>query len=117
MIGHSMHIYCALLVCTRYSLADDKTRSGIMNEYNGMRRTRDNTPIRKLLFVRELITNKEKTLCRIGMERPYGTVCEHVRSADGPSVALSFNLFCLISLPSHWKVGKNKASFFYARAI
>jgi len=61
-----------------------------MVKYNGMRRTRDNASHQNenALLVRELITKKKKH-CRIGMEGPYGTVCEHVRSAS-----LSLNLFC-----------------------
>jgi len=71
-----------------------------------MRQTRDNAPHQNALLVRELITNKQNSLCRIGMERSYGTVCERVimRSADGPSLSsISF-----VSLSSHWKVGKNE---------
>ena len=58
--------------------------------------------------MRELITDKEKYLCRIGIERPYGTVCEHVRSADGPYLSISLFHCRVIGRLER----KNKASFF-----
>ncbi len=45
--------------------------------------------------------NTNKKLCRIGMEKPYGTMCEHVRSA----MAHYLNNLSFVSLPSHWKAG------------
>jgi hypothetical protein len=49
------------------------------------------------------------------MERPIGTVCEHVRSADGPIHYLSISLFCLtVESLEGWK---EQGQFFYARAI
>ena len=81
-----------------------------------MRQTRDNAPHQNVLLVRELITNKEKILCGIGMERPYGTVCEHVRR--GVPTAHHYLSISFVSLPSHWMEGwKEQDCFFYARAI
>jgi hypothetical protein len=80
MIGHSMHIYCALLACSRYSLAHDKDwiRYYEWVEYNGMRQTRDN-PLHQNPLLCEGINDKQtKNSLRdkLCMERPYGTVCE-----------------------------------------
>jgi hypothetical protein len=50
-------------------------------------------------------TNKQKTLCRIGMERPYGTVCE----------TLSLNLSFCLTVES-LEVWKEQGLFFYARS-
>lgn len=58
----------------------------------------------------ELIINNGKNSARyISMERPYGKVCEHVRR--GVPMAHQYLSISFVSLPSHWKVGKNKASF------
>jgi hypothetical protein len=76
-----------------------KARSGIMNGWSttecGDLETTNHPPSE--CFTCEGInnkqTNKQKTLCRIGMERPYGTVCETCEVCQRRPIIISQTLF------------------------